>query len=113
MFLGHVTSRNGDVAWPPHYPDLSPCDYLWGYLEHNVYENRPHTIYKLQDSIRTAVLQIPVDMLRRTTDFLRRCAEDCLQNSGAHLTDIVLLKELSHGMLFCSLHKSVSVSYMN
>jgi hypothetical protein len=60
MFPRCVFLGNGDVAWPPCSPDLSPCDYfLWKYLKHNVYKNRPHTIYKLQDSIRTTILQIP------------------------------------------------------
>jgi hypothetical protein len=93
MFPGRVISRNGDVAWPPRSPDLSPCDYfLWGYLKHKVYENRPHTLNELRDSIRTTVLQIPVDMLRKAMDSLRRRAEDCLQNNGAHLTDVVFKK---------------------
>ncbi|PNE09483.1 hypothetical protein B7P43_G00021, partial [Cryptotermes secundus] len=81
---------------------LSSCDYfLWRYLKHKVYENRPHMIYKLWDFIRTTILQIPVDRLRT----LRRRAEDCLQNSGAHLTDVIFKK--SYDMLFYRLHKSV------
>lgn len=61
MFPGCVISRNGDVTWPPRSPDLSPCVfYLWRYLEHKVYETRPHTIYVLRDSIRTTLLQIPL-----------------------------------------------------
>jgi hypothetical protein len=32
MFPKHVMSRFGDIAWPPHSPDLSACDFfLWGY----------------------------------------------------------------------------------
>jgi hypothetical protein len=81
MFPGRVISRNGDIAWPPSSPDLPPCGYsLWGYLKHKVYENRPHTIDELSESIRTTILQIPVEMLRKTTDSLRRRA--------AHLTDV-------------------------
>jgi hypothetical protein len=93
MFAGRVISRNGDVAWSPRSPNLSQCDYfLWGYLKHKVYENRPHTFYELRDCIRTTVLQIPVDMMRKTTDPLKRHAEVCLQNNGAHLTDAVFKK---------------------
>jgi hypothetical protein len=93
MFPGRVISRNGDVAWPPRSPDLSPRDYfLLGYLKHKVYENRPHTIDELKESIRTTILQIPVEMLRKPTDSLSRRAEDCLQNNGAHLTDDVFKK---------------------
>jgi hypothetical protein len=91
VFPGRVISRNGDVAWPARWPDLSPCHYfLWGYLNHKVYENRPRTIVELKESTRTAILQIPVEMLRKTTDTLRRRAEDCLQNNGAHQTDVVI-----------------------
>jgi hypothetical protein len=52
----HVMSRFGDVAWPPHSPDLSACDFLlWGYLKQKVYVNRPHTIQDLKDNIRAEV----------------------------------------------------------
>jgi hypothetical protein len=91
MFPGRVSLWNGDVAWPQRPPDLSPYDhFLWGYLKLMVYENQPTTIYKLWDSIRTTVLQIPVNMLRKTMDSLRWRAQDCLQNNGGQLTDVVV-----------------------
>ena len=33
--LGHA------VKCPPRSPDLTPCDFLWGYLENKVYETPP------------------------------------------------------------------------
>jgi hypothetical protein len=33
MFPGHVVSLRGDIGWPPHSPDLTPCNFfLWGSL---------------------------------------------------------------------------------
>jgi hypothetical protein len=42
-------------------------------VKHRVYGNQRHTLYELQDSIRTTILQIPVDMLRKKTDSQVTC----------------------------------------
>lgn len=90
LFPGKVISRNGDVTWPSRSPDLSACDYfLWGYLKHKVYEIRPHSIEDLKESITTAIRQIPLEMLRKTLDSLKRRAETCVQINGAHLSDVI------------------------
>ena len=52
MFPGHVNSLCGDIGWPPHSPDLTPCDFfLWGYLKPNVYEQCPRTLEALKEAI--------------------------------------------------------------
>jgi hypothetical protein len=28
MFPGHVVSLRGDIGWPPHSPDFTPCDFF-------------------------------------------------------------------------------------
>lgn len=34
MFPNRVISRNGDIAWPPRSPDLTPPDFcLWGFFK--------------------------------------------------------------------------------
>jgi hypothetical protein len=90
LFPGKVISRNGDVTWPSRSPDLSACDYfLWGYLKHKVYENRTHSIDDLKESITTAIQQIPLQILRKIMVSLKRRAETCLLNDGAHLSDVI------------------------
>jgi hypothetical protein len=38
--------------WPPHSPDLNPCDfYLWGMLKDKVYVNNPHMAEGLKENI--------------------------------------------------------------
>jgi hypothetical protein len=84
MFLGWVTSENAEADWPTHSPDLSLGDYsLWGYLLHKVYDNRPHNINRLQFQWACR---------RQTKNPPRRRAEDCSQEDGAHMTNIVLRK---------------------
>ncbi|GFX74915.1 DUF4817 domain-containing protein [Trichonephila clavipes] len=47
-----VLSRHFHHAWPPRFPDLSPCDYwLWGYLKSQVYRDRPTSLGMLKDNI--------------------------------------------------------------
>jgi hypothetical protein len=56
MFPQHVISRFGDILWPPRSPDLSICDYfLWGYLKAKVYNNKPHNMQELKNSIRQEI----------------------------------------------------------
>jgi len=38
----HLTSRFGDVLWPPRSPDLTAADFfLWEYLKAKVYVDKP------------------------------------------------------------------------
>ena len=30
LLPNRVVSRNGDIPWPPHSPDLTPCNYFFG-----------------------------------------------------------------------------------
>jgi hypothetical protein len=56
MFPEHVTSRFGDIAWPPRSPDLSACNFfLWGYLRQKAYVNRPNIIQDLKDNKRADI----------------------------------------------------------
>lgn len=41
IFPGQLKSLRGDIAWPAHLPDLTPCDYfLWGYLKAGLFKRR-------------------------------------------------------------------------
>ena len=93
MFLQHVLSRDGDIAWPPRSPDLSLCDFLlWSYLKEKVFVHRPHTIQELKDCIREEIHSIPQSMLKKVTDNIRVRAEICPRSNGAHLSDIIFKK---------------------
>jgi hypothetical protein len=65
LFPGRVISRNRDIPWPPHSPDLTACDFfLWGYLKTKVFEaDPPGTIPALKQRIQNEIAPIPVNML--------------------------------------------------
>jgi len=90
MFPGKVISCFGDIPWPPRSPDLTTCDFfLWGYLKSHVYTHKPRTLSDLKEAIREDVTTIDREMLECVyADFQRRL-ENCIQESGNHLPDII------------------------
>ena len=91
LFPGKLISHRGDVLWPPpHSPDLSPCDFfLWGYLKRKVYVDKPWDIPQLQNAIERDIRAIPCRMCEQVmTNFSCRLNE-CVQNKGHHLNDII------------------------
>jgi len=90
MFPGRVISRFGDIPWPTRSPDLTTCDFfLWGYLKSYVYTHKPRTLSDLKEVIREELATIDREILERVyADFQRRL-ENCIQESGHHLPDII------------------------
>lgn len=90
MFPGRLISLHGDIGWPAHSPDLSPCDYfLWGYLKNKVYKYRPGTIEELKDAICQKVAEIPPEMTLRVMENFRNHLQQCIVNRGYHLEDVI------------------------
>lgn len=90
MFAGRLISRFGDVPWPPRSPDLSSCDFfLWGYLKERVYVHKPRTLLELKEAITEEVRAIDLELLARVMDNFRRRIENCIQEDGHHLSDII------------------------
>ena len=90
MFPGRLISRFGDVPWPPRSPDMSSCDFfLWGYLKGRVYTHKPRNLGELKDAIRQEVLKIDQQLLARAMDDFKRRIENCIQEDGRHLNDII------------------------
>lgn len=90
MFPGHVISLRGDIAWPPRSPDLTPCDFfLWGYLKSKVYQHRPQSLEALKEMIVQEVAAITPDMTRSVMENYRERLNQCVNNGGRHLSDIL------------------------
>ena len=87
---GKLISRFGDVEWPPRSPDLSPPDYfLWAYLKDRVYVNRPRSIEKLKNNIRTEIQAISSEILGKVVNGILDIAQECVACCGGHVKDIV------------------------
>ena len=90
MFPGHLISRFGDVPWSSRSPDLSTCDFfLWGYLKSRVYAHKPCTLNDLKVAIRQEICPIDRQLLDRVMDDFKKRLENCIQEDGRHLTDII------------------------
>jgi len=92
-FSGRVISRFGDISWPPRSPNLSCADFfLWGHLKQEVFRTRCATIPELKDRIRTAVGNVPGNMLRRVMASFQRRLDECVVQRGHHLTGVIFKK---------------------
>jgi len=84
------TSTDDDqmlLAWPPCYPDATPCDFfLWGYVKYQVYVSPlPASIPELKVRIRTATETITADMLQTVWNELDYRVDVCRVTKGAHI----------------------------
>jgi hypothetical protein len=90
MFPGKLISLRGNVGWPAHSPDLSPCDlFLWGYLNSKVYTHRTENLQALKDAIRRETAAIPPAITERVMRAFRNRLEESIANDGHHLGDII------------------------
>ena len=86
--------KNGGLPvatqWPPHSPDLTPCDFfLWGYLKAKVYEQRPQTLKALKEAIQREVAAITPEMILKVMDNYRERLHQCINIQGRHLSDVL------------------------
>ena len=54
-----------------------------------MYINRPHSIEKLKDAICQEITAIPHEMTCQVIDNFRECLQQCVNNNGSHLTDLI------------------------
>ena len=81
-FFGDRVISKG--LWPPRLPDLTPPDYLWGYLKGTVYQNKPRTIDALKANITKEIQAVTTDVLARNFQNIARRVQSCLDANGAH-----------------------------
>ena len=90
IFPGQLISCFGDMLWTPRSPDLSNCDFfLWGYLKSRVYSHKPRTFNDLKEAIRQEIRPIDRQLLARGMENFKKRVENCIQEDGLHLTNII------------------------
>ena len=61
-----------------------------GYFKPRVYTHKPRTLNDLKEAIRQEIRPIDRQLLARVIDdFLKKRLENCIQEDGRHLTDII------------------------
>ena len=89
MFPGHLIYRFGDVPWPPRSPDLSTFDFFSLGVFEIVCLHKPRTLNDLKEAIRQEIRPIDRQLLAHVMDDLKKRLENCIQEDGRHLTDII------------------------
>ena len=84
-----VISRKFPLEWPARSPDLTPCDFLWGYLKSLVYHQPPQTMLELRQSIANAVRSIPPELLRKAVYHTVDRMQLIMDNSGGHIEQLL------------------------
>ena len=96
-WLPHVlctTRLLKDVPWPPRSLDLSTCDvFFWGVFEIACLHSQAPTLNDLKEAIRQEIRPIDRQLLARVMDDFKNRLENCIQEDGCHLTDIIFKTE--------------------
>ena len=94
------------LPWPPHSPDLTPCDFfLWGFIKDSVYvPPLPTSLNKLRDRIRHALQTITADMLHQVWDESDYRVDACRVTQGGHIERLWLTHEKLGQLLLVTLY---------
>ena len=89
IVLDYLQFTDTGKAWPPYFPDLSPCDFfLWSALKDAVYRNNPTALDESLNSV--ACDSISVEALQdMVSTFIVRLHHLIVSNSE-HFEKIVL-----------------------
>ena len=86
-WIGHA--ENDDkvlLKWPPRSPDLTPRDFLWGYVKGLVYVPPLLTnVVELKQRISSALETTTEDMRQQVWDELGYRLDVCRVAGGAHI----------------------------
>ena len=85
-----LNSRRSDFPWPPYPLDLNPPDYfLFGYLKERIYNNNPKPLADLKDNIKSEIMKISNDMIKRVIDNFNIRVRAVFRQHGAWIEHII------------------------
>ncbi|CAF3041428.1 unnamed protein product [Rotaria sp. Silwood2] len=77
--------RRGTIGWPPHSPDLMPCDFsLWGIVKDHVYAQNPRDINNMKSLIEEefTLLNSNIELCQVICRSVADRCQICLDNEG-------------------------------
>ena len=91
-FFGDRVISKG--LWLPRSPD----NFLWGYLNGRVYQNKPRTTIALKANITEEIQVLAADVLARTFQNMARRVQSCLDANGGHFQHMLWCRHISYTM---------------
>ena len=71
-------------SWPPHSPDLSPIENVWGWVDAEVAKKGCKTFQEFKEEINNTFKNIPIEMCEKLMDSIPKRLERVLQTNGGH-----------------------------
>jgi hypothetical protein len=85
-FPGHWVGQHGPHKWPARSRDLTPCDFfLWGWAKDEVYRTNPRTLKELEARIQDVIINVPLNFLQKTVDFIPDRLRKLVNVTGAYI----------------------------
>lgn len=80
----------GGRMWPPHSPDINPCDFfLWGFLKEKVYHRKPENAVQLRAIVVDLCRAISEDLCRRVITNARARFQEVVRQNGGHIEHVI------------------------
>lgn len=70
--------------WPPHSPDLSPIENVWGWVDAQVAKKGCKTFQEFKEEIQKTFKNIPIDMCERLMDSIPKRLARVVETNGGH-----------------------------
>jgi hypothetical protein len=80
--------------WPPHNPDINPCDFfLWKFLKEKVSQRRPENVAQLRAHVVKLCCTLSDDLCRKVVTNARVRLQEVVRQNGGHI-EYVLSEDL-------------------
>lgn len=70
--------------WPPHSPDLSPIENVWGWVDAEVAKKGCQNFQEFKKEIMATFRNMPIKMCERLIDSIPKRLERVVQSNGGH-----------------------------
>jgi len=82
--------HEGDKFWPPHSPDINPCDFfLWGFLKEKVFQRWPENVAQLRAHIVKLCHALSEDLYRKVVTDARVRLQEVVRQNGGHIEHVL------------------------
>jgi len=82
--------REGGKLWPPHSPDINPCNiFLWGFLKEKVFQRRPENVVQLRAHIVKLCRELSEDLCRKVVMNARVPFQEVVRQNGGHIEHVL------------------------